>query len=151
MESLKAAAVLLGIDVSMVKRAKELGSPAFRPGNRIEVDALRKWIAEHALEMRSPVVSMKDQKTNEKIDEEIRKLRLANDQKEGLLVEKARGIAINEDVCAKVAELLEQKLENEYPAAVAKLSVAEVRQYGRQLRDLIVTQVQSLAVLWAGL
>lgn len=84
---------------------------------------------------KKPDKSLKD----EKLSEEIRKLRLRNDKEEGKLVPKS---AVVETVLAwegEQAPIIEQKLEREYPASVAPTpdDVPRVRIFGAQLNDEI--------------
>jgi hypothetical protein len=83
-ESLPAAANLLKTDIVVIKRAKNLGCPAFKPGNRIDVEELRAWIKEHTEELKATgdALDLKDQKLNE----EIRKLKRINDQGDKKLI-----------------------------------------------------------------
>ena len=86
-ESIPAAATLLSTTPDVVKRAKQLGCPAFKPGNRIAVDELDVWLQANAEKMKAVPTDdgelpLKDQKLNE----EIRKLRLQNDEKEKKLI-----------------------------------------------------------------
>ena len=83
-ESIQAAASLINASVAVVKRAKELGCGAFKQGNRIDIEELRKWVSENLerLPITGGDISLKEQKLNE----EIRKLKLQNDEKEKKLV-----------------------------------------------------------------
>lgn len=127
-----------------MKRAKEMACPAFRPGNRINLDELKKWIAEHSEELKTVALSLKDQKLNE----EIRKLKIANDSKEKLVVlrdnvKSACGACID-----KIRTFLEQKLENEYPSAVVGMEVPQARVYGRRVNDQVLLELQKLREVW---
>jgi hypothetical protein len=51
-------------------------------------------------------------------------------------------------VLARVDQILEQKLSNEYPAAVAGLDVPQSRIYGKRLGDQIRTEFQGLKEEW---
>jgi hypothetical protein len=146
-ESIPAAAALLGCEPELVKRAKRLGCPAFKPGNRIAVEELRKWIAESSEALRSTGenVSRKDLK----LDEEIRKLRIANDLKEKELIKRSLVIEAHAKTAERIRKLLEQKLENEDPALVAGLDVAQARVFGKRLHDQIVTEFKDFARAWA--
>lgn len=146
-ESLTAAASVLKIGVETVKKAKSLGCPAFKPGNRIDTGELKKWIAENAGAMSTQALSLTDQKLNE----EIRKLRIANDVKEGKLVAKASGLKVIEQISAVIHVLLETKLESEYPSVVAGLEVQAARVYGRRLGDSIRMEIHKMATLWGTL
>lgn len=149
-ESLAAASAVLDVPVPILRAAKAKGAPHFKIGNRIrEVEngvTLKAWIADHADDLKAAGenLSLKDQKTNE----EIRKLKLANDLKEGALVSR---LAVQSSV-SKTAEaiksFLTQKLENEYPSAVAGLDVAGARVYGKRVNDEILRELQKLGEFW---
>lgn len=68
-----------------MSKAKDSGVDAFTANGTVDVDKVSAWITEHQkeLEATSDNVSLKDQR----LIEQIRKDRLANDQKEGRLVE----------------------------------------------------------------
>ena len=51
-------------------------------------------------------------------------------------------------LAAKMGALLDAKLENEYPAAVAGLDIPGARIYGKKLNDSIRAEIQSWAHLW---
>ena len=86
--------------------------------------------------------SIKEKKTFE----EWRKLKLANDLKEGGVIPRAVVAETVRKLAAKFAALLDAKLEQEYPATVAGLDVPAARIYGKKLNDQIRAEVQS----WAG-
>ena len=133
-------------DLEIVKRAKKLGCPAFKPGNRIDVDELRKWIAENAEKLKAAgeTLSLKDQKLNE----EIRKLKLSNDEKERLVVSKEKTAELVARIIQKQREVLEQKLENEYPSTVYGLEIPQIRVHGRRLNDEILKAWQTFHTEW---
>ena len=101
--------------------------------------------AKSKLEDASGSVALKDQK----LMEEIRKLRIANDAKGRKLVDRA----VIEGELLKVAteqrNILRLKLENEWPAKVAGLDVTQARVYGRRLSDEIMLAFQSLHTLFS--
>ena len=86
--------------------------------------------------------SIKERKTFE----EWRKLKLANDLKEGALIPRSLVAETVRKLAAKFGTLLDSKLEQEYPATVAGLDVPAARIYGKKLNDQIRAEVQS----WAG-
>lgn len=84
----------------------------------------------------------------EKLVEEIRKLRIANDREEEKLILTA---AVGESVrrcLGPAAATLEQRLVNEYPTAVAGLDVPQARIYGKRLTDELLGFFQALASEW---
>lgn len=143
-ESMRAAASLLGCGLEVVKRAKEKGCPAFKTGNRIHTGELEKWIAENSDQMKVEILDLKDQKTNE----EIRKLKIGNDLKERILVRKSDGAALIESLGREIDEMLMQKLENEYPASVSGMDVPQARVYGKRLGDQIRGAFRKFADGW---
>ena len=86
--------------------------------------------------------SIKERKTFE----EWRKLKLANDLKEGALIPRSLVAETVRKLAAKFGALLDSKLEQEYPATVAGLDVPAARIYGKKLNDQIRVEVQG----WAG-
>jgi phage terminase Nu1 subunit (DNA packaging protein) len=83
------------------------------------------------------------------LDEQIRKLQLANDLKAKLLVPKAEVTAAMTATATRVAAILRQRLENEYPMQVAGLDAPQARVYGKRVVDEVLREVQGLAELWA--
>ena len=63
----------------------------------------------------------------------------------GQMVLKAEVAAAFGRIAAAVKGILTQKLENEYPVAVAGLNVPEARIYGGRIMDEIVAQFRELA------
>ena len=84
-DTMKAAAAGLGLNIAVVKRAKAAGCQAFR-GSRVYGAELQAFVASHPELMKAqPTGDIKLQK----LREEHRKLKLANDVKEGVLVSRA--------------------------------------------------------------
>lgn len=90
--------------------------------------------------------SIKEKKTFE----EWRKLKLANDVKEGALIPRANVAETVRQLAAKFAALLDAKLEQEYPATVAGLDVPAARIYGKKLNDQLRAEVQAWSEVWRG-
>ena len=83
-----------------------------------------------------------------KTEEEHRKLKLLNDHKEAKLIPVQ---VVKESVgriLARVDQILEAKLSNEYPSAVAGMDVPKARTYGKRLGDQIRAEMQKLASEW---
>jgi len=83
-----------------------------------------------------------------KLTEEHRKLKIANDYKERKLILVDAVKSCVSRVLARVDQILEQKLSNEYPSAVAGLDVPQSRIYGKRLGDQIRTEFQGLKEEW---
>ena len=88
--------------------------------------------------------SLRERKTFE----EWRKLKIRNDREEAGLISREAVKATVKALVPKFHELLDRKLLNEYPAAVAGLDVPGARIYGKKLNDEIRAEIQSWAHLW---
>lgn len=85
---------------------------------------------------------------DEELIEKIRKLRIANDREDGLLIPKVKVAESLRRCLSPAVATLEQRLVNEYPTAVAGLDVPQARIYGKRLCDEIIGQIQSLEKEW---
>jgi len=85
---------------------------------------------------------------DEKLTEEVRKLRIRNDRDDGRLISVDDVKRRESSILAKVDAIIEQKLSNEYPSAVAGLDVPQARVYGKRLGDQIRGMFQDLATNW---
>lgn len=88
---------------------------------------------------------LKDKKT----EEEIRKLRIANDKEDDLLILKTKVADSLRRCLGPATSTLEQRLVNEYPTAVAGLDVPQARIYGKRLYDELLVHLQQLQKEWA--
>lgn len=100
-------------------------------------------VVEQALRERS--VKLKD----EKLMEEIRKLRIGNDREEKKSVLRTAVAGAIRRCLGPAAAMLEQRLVNEYPTAVAGLDVPQARIYGKRLCDEVLSALQRLEAEWA--
>lgn len=80
----------------------------------------------------------------EKTKQEARKLKFANDVKEGRYILKEYISDLHARMASGVKRILRQKLENEYPSRVAGLDQPSVRELGKQLVDEILIELQPL-------
>lgn len=144
-DSMAHAAATSGQAIGLFKRAKQLGAPGFK-GSRVCPELVLKFIAQHAdqFTLSGPNLDLKDQKLNE----EIRKLRLANDIKEGKFVSRAALAEAMARTLPRIGALLEQKLCNELPAEMAGLDVSAARVYGKKLNDQLLIEFEALKTLW---
>ncbi|PAW89511.1 MAG: hypothetical protein B9S33_02665 [Pedosphaera sp. Tous-C6FEB] len=88
--------------------------------------------------------SIKEKKTFE----EWRKLKLANDENEALLIPRAVVAETIFKMGPRIAGVLEARLVNQYPTETPGLDVIGMREYGRKLAAQILTEFQSFADLW---
>lgn len=144
-DTMKQAASALELPLKILKKAKGAGCPAFR-GSRVYREPLQEWLKENKEQI---VASRsKEDVQIEKLLEEVRKLRISNDQKEKLVILKDKVKACNAACVDRVRTILEQKLENEYPSAVSQMDVPQARVYGRRLGDQILLEFQKLSSEW---
>lgn len=80
--------------------------------------------------------------------EQWRKFRIRNDVDEGILIPRSYVAATVRRLGGKFTRLLDDKLENEYPAAIGGLDVPAAREYGKRLNDAIRAEVNSWASEW---
>lgn len=144
-EGQEAAASALGFSdveegVKVVANARRLNLPGCLPGGRYHIPTLRKSIAKNAeiLKAKGEKISLKDQKTNE----EIRKLRIANDAKERLVVLKTAIIARDSKLAEKFKAIVYSKIVDEAPADMTN-DVATNRALLQRHADLLLTEVAS--------
>jgi hypothetical protein len=80
--------------------------------------------------------------------EKWRKLRIKNDKDEGKLVAVELVKQCHSRILARVDQIIEQKLSNEFPSAVAGLDVPACRVYGKRLGDQIRAEMNQLKEEW---
>lgn len=137
-ENLSQAASLIGCDVALLRMAKAKGCDAFMAGNRIDTVRAKKWIAEHADELKTEgdKLSLRDQKLNE----EIRKLKIANDTKEKLVILRADVARRDSMLAERFKSTLYSKLVDEAPADMTN-DVATNRALLRNIADRLLAEV----------
>ena len=116
------------------RRHRQLAKEGFFPApvrGHYQTDATLSGLFRYYREARSA-----DKEKRAQIDfEKHRKLKIDNDRKDGLLVLKGAVIKCFQEHCAESRPLRHQKLEREYPAAVACMEVPQARLYGVKLAD----------------
>lgn len=144
-DSMAAAAAVSGQPLELFKKAKRLGAPGFK-GSRVSAELVLKFVAENPEKFTTPAgcADLKDQKLNE----EVRKLRLSNDQKEAKLVPRAAGAEAIRKTIGLVGPILEQKLQNELPTVMAGIDPSQGRVYGKRLTDEILLKFQDCERFW---
>lgn len=140
-DSLRAAAAALKLPLRVLQAAKTAGCTAFR-SNRVYESELLQWLGTHP----EIAIGAGDDPRDEKLREEIRKLRIANDAKEGRLVERV-WVAERMQRAAGDLNSRRAKWEAEMPTAFAATNgdIAECRTILRGIFDEIFGGVQSLA------
>lgn len=142
-ETQSAAAAAMGVTVKTIRAWKVEGSIAagFRPDGTVDLDKLQVWQAARRVK-RTGSIDAKETKTHE----EIRKLRLANDAREGRLIERA-WMAEKIQRCAGDLNQFRAKSEAEHPLrfAAAAGDVAACREVLRVIWDEIFSYHQGLS------
>jgi hypothetical protein len=140
-DSLKQASAALKLPMRVLQAAKKAGCDAFR-SNRVYEAELLVWLEANP----AAVEAASDDPRDEKLREEIRRLRIANDAKEGRLVERA-WVAERMQRAAGDLNNLRAKWEAELPMKFAETNgdVPECRMILRGVFDEIFLGVQTLA------
>lgn len=137
-EKISAACHLAEVSDDVAKRAKSLGCPAFKAGNRIDWKELKDWCAQNAeaLKVSGENLSLKDQKLNE----EVRKLRRANDVSEGKLVARAVFETEIRDMANAVQGVLNQ-LPGRFATELAGRTPADIEIRSRVMVDEAIAKL----------
>jgi hypothetical protein len=106
------------------------------------VDDRQEWKLEsiEAMMAAKKAPSLRDEKTRE----EIRKLRIQNDRNEGKVVLRTEIATKLRTALGRMRGVLEQKVINELPTAVAGLEPPQVRVKARQILDEAMSECQPL-------
>lgn len=139
-ESIKAAASILKLHPDVIKRAKEAGCEAFEPGNRIDIKALESWIAKNPEKVQSSGDADSLPLKEQKIREEVRKLKIGNDTKEGRLILKS-------DRDAEISQMASecQRVLYSIPPRAPELAGLTVAEIESKLRSWLDDAVKTLA------
>lgn len=144
-DTMKQAEAALGCGMTILKKAKAAGCPAFR-GSRVYEAELVPWIEEHRSEIAEK--RSKEEVQIEKLLEEVRKIRTVNDERDKILVKRELVVASFQKLKDRVLAFTEAKLEKEYPSVVAGMDVPQARIYGRTVHDQIAAEIQKCVDLW---
>lgn len=135
------AARQLGVDPRWVQRAGRAASIR-TPGGRVRIDAVRRWIASHREELENPELSTADQK----LVEQIRRLRHQNDREAAGLVPRAWVYERFQKILGEAHVIRERSIEDHprrYLAAGG--DIARCREVTRGIWDSIMLDLQGLA------
>lgn len=136
------AATGLGVTLAELRGAKKLGAPGFK-ASRVYVSELLPWLKKHRGELaksgetRTELECRKLQVQCERLEHELA-------LKRGEFVSREKVVGVLQTIASSIRGLLNQKLENEYPAALAGMGVAEARIYGKSLNDAICVEFQRM-------
>lgn len=144
-DSMAQAAGMLGLPLVVLRGAKSQGCPAFR-SNRVFEEPLMEWLRTHKQSGDAPA-DMPQAKLAVVL-EQARKLKLANDQREGSLVKRSDVLAHLTEYTGGQKAILRQRLENELPVAGAHLEPAQLRVLCKRYVDEICRDHQRLVEKW---
>ena len=82
-----------------------------------------------------------------KLDEEHRKIKMLNDENEGLLVRRSDVANTIQKIFGSLMPRLEQKLVTEYPSAIC-VDVIQGRIYGKRLYDQVAEAFREFETAW---
>ena len=138
-DSLAAAAGALKLPLSLLKSAKLAGCPAFR-SNRVYETELLHWLSAN------PLAAETGNRRDKKLDEEIRKLRMANDTKAGTLIQRAFVVQRIQRAAGEI-NAYRLRSETEHPKLFAATNgdIALCRTRVRQIWDEIMRAFGNLA------
>jgi hypothetical protein len=144
-ESVKAAANVLGYSESLIQHFKDQGNPAWR-GSRLYLDELEAWIDENGIpELQD---NEADQWNLKILQERHRKLKIANDIEEGKALNADEVGAFLYELAIRQKNTLKKALEDELPAALAGKPVDEIRAINKQWVDRICDRMQQELREW---
>lgn len=140
LENQTAAAHALKTDPEVIKRARSMNADGCLPGGRYDIPKLRKWIAENEtlLKVEGEKLTLREQKLNE----EIRKLRIANDERERKVVSRTWVAARDARLADLFKTTLYSKLVDEVPADMTN-DVSTNRALLRVIADRLLAEVAS--------
>ena len=139
-DSMKAAAAGMGLSIEMLKMVKEMGSTAF-VGSRVSEKQLLKDVEASGLAADATDIRQK------KLFEEWRKLKIVNDKRDGLLVEKSK---VKESISrfnVRVDSIC-SRYENEWPSVLAGLEPPAIRAYLKRGMDQIRQEISDSYGVW---
>jgi hypothetical protein len=135
------AAAALGVSVTILKRAKTSGAPGFR-GSRIYGDEVGKWLAQHKGDIGK--LSAKETLVLEKLSEEVRKLKMQNDEKASVLVDKSAIIEALQIGAGRWSSA-RLRMEAEEPAKLAGIdSIPEMAGQIKRIMDSVSVVLHDL-------
>lgn len=139
-DSMKSCAAAINISIDILRVLKQQGCPAFR-GSRIYEVELRKCLKKvgDGIDGVKNSGSIRDKK----VFEEWRRIKRGNDIEDRMFVKRDTVVAGYAAHWSRVDAMIEQKLCNEYPTAVAGLEPEQARLFGKRLGDTIRRE-------WAG-
>lgn len=139
--SLAQLSAITGEPIEAIRLNKRRGAP-FDLRNRVKISDYKAWCAANPITP-AELTALKQSGSlrDEKLIEQIRDLRRINDEADKKLVSAAEVVASWSAQYAFIKKTLIQKLENEYPTAVAGLDVPQARIYGKRLVDEILGQI----------
>ena len=126
------AAAVMGLDIGVLKAAKRAGCKAFR-GTRVWCRELRDWLKANEVAANTDAGTIAAAKL-QKVREEVRRLKLANDMKAGTVIDRAVVAQALGKLCAEW-NAIRTRAEAEAPAKMAGLEPDQCRVVFRGVMD----------------
>lgn len=121
------------VSVALLKKFKGQGASGFR-NSRVYMDEFLPWLKNH----HGNSVGLPPDKASleiRRLAAQCERLERQNSIEAGKLLDKSVYIGIHQRILGPLDNLIEQKLVNEWPAAVAGLDIPSAREYGKKLSD----------------
>jgi hypothetical protein len=127
------------------------GAPKKIPGKGYDWEAVLKFVGEHAESDAVSAKSSEDIKSLKAKEIALRceRMRFGIDREKKKFVPRVDVAASIRRCLGPMASILEQKLANEYPSAVAGLDVPQARVYGKRVCDEILKCFEEFEREWA--
>lgn len=126
---------------------RDTGCQAFRSGRIYEKELLEYMAQTKEPDTKAEALTEWELK-QEKLKEEVRRLKIDNDRNDKILVDSRSIIQSISEVGAKVRSILDRKLRVEYPKAVNGLTIPQTAKFGQVLADQIMAEFRSLEDEW---
>lgn len=131
---MRSAASMLKVPAAWIAAAKDAGVPAFSANGTVDLEPVRRWVKEHQRELEADAgnLSLREQK----LVEEVRRLRLMNDTEERMVVPVSEVHSQDAAACSRW-NTLRVRVEQEWPVRLAGKDIPECRTVLREMTSAI--------------
>ena len=141
-DTMKVASGALNLSMPYLRAAKNKGCPAFNHG-RVHEEQLLTWLKDNPVPDDAP---SKDTAQIAVLQQQERRLRIANDLREGVSIPKSTVRDVHAKVLARFKDSMFAKLCNEFPSYAAGQDVPTVRTMVRRVADELLAQLSEIGV-----
>lgn len=142
-DTLKQAAEYYNLTVPQLKWCKSEGAPGF-VHSRIHEAEFTPWLDAH----RDEIPPDNSRVEAEIRAETLRKLKIANDEADGLLVSKPKLAERLSALGSEIDGVLQRKLVTDWPAAAQGMPADEMSKLGAEVKNQIVRKFKEFAAQW---